>query len=393
VNVRELRDKTSAMQSELRQLDSGAVALYTLVGHEKYRVILVTREVMLARDYPIGAAELRRKVLTFRLTLRASYTDPKRLAQELYKILVGPVAAELEGAQATTLMWSVDDVLRYLPIAALHDGHDYLVAKYRNEIFTFASIPHLSDHPDVKKWRGLGMGVSKAYGQFDALPSVPEELHRIIRETETPGSEGVLPGETMLDEAFTEDNMKKALEDKYPLVHIASHFDFEPGKETNSFLLLGGADPQGQHLTLSDIRVDPKFDFNDTDLLTLSACNTAMGGIAGDGSEVDGFGILAQQKGAKSVVATLWAVNDESTGILMQEFYRLWTTHAGMPKAEALRQAQLAFLHGNVAAEPTSSQSGFAVDGRSGAQVMHNPLTPYSHPYYWAPFILIGNWN
>jgi CHAT domain-containing protein len=139
--------------------------------------------------------------------------------------------------------------------------------------------------------------------------------------------------------------------------------------------------------------VDPKFDFNDTELLTLSACDTAMGGTAGDGTEVDGFGILAQQKGAKSVIATLWAVNDESTGFLMQNFYRLWTSNAGMPKAESLRQAQLAFLRSNVTTKPTSNQRGFPVPGQSGAQVKRDPLAPYSHPYYWAPFILIGNWN
>jgi len=84
---------------------------------------------------------------------------------------------------------------------------------------------------------------------------------------------------------------------------------------------------------------------------------------------VDGLGILAQQKGARAVIASLWSVYDSSTGLLMQKFYEQWTTNAGMPKAEALHQAQLALLR-----------------GEAGNRA-------YTHPYYWAPFILIGNWR
>ena len=152
----------------------------------------------------------------------------------------------------------------------------------------------------------------------------------------------------MLDAAFTEDSMKQALGQGYPLIHIASHFDFEPGNETNSFLLLGGKSTEGTHLTLAELREDPDLTFTDTQLLTLSACDTAMGGSTGDGREVDGLGILAQQKGAKAVVASLWEVNDASTGLMMQEFYRLWTTNHSISKAEALRQAQLELLHGQL---------------------------------------------
>ena len=303
---------------------------------------------MQAREYPIRAADLRKKVLDFRQALDDPRSNPVPLAQELYRILIGPVADDLEGAKATTLMWSLDDVLRYLPVAALHDGKDYLVAKYRNEVFTPASISHLAERPDVQNWRGLAMGVSKAYGNFPALPSVPEELSRVVRDPNTADKDGVLPGRLMLDAAFTEDSMKQALGQGYPLIHIASHFDFEPGNETNSFLLLGGKSAEGAHLTLAELREDPDLAFTDTQLLTLSACDTAMGGSAGDGREVDGLGILAQQKGAKAVVASLWEVNDASTGLMMQEFYRLWTTNHAISKAEALRQAQVELLHGQL---------------------------------------------
>jgi CHAT domain-containing protein/Tfp pilus assembly protein PilF len=374
-----LQENASALQRVVRQLGSGTVALYTLVGEEKYHVILVTPAVQLAREYPIKAADLNKKVAVFREALLDPDSNPVPNAQELYEILVAPIAKDLDGAQATTLMWSLDGALRYLPISALHDGHGYLVEKYRNIVFTPTSVPALAAPTTVSQWHGLGMGVSKSYAGMNALPTVPAELHAIIREAGTAPSAGVMPGHTMLDETFTEDNLKKELLQKYPLVHIASHFVFGAGNDTDSYLLLGGKDPQGQKLSLAEINDDPDISFNDVELLTLSACNTALT-IPGDGHEVDGLGILAQRKGAKAVLATLWSVYDPSTSLLMQTFYRNWTTGSPVSKAEALRRAQVAFLH--AAPEQPASKSG-ALAAKSS----------YAHPYYWAPFILIGNWQ
>ncbi len=398
--VGRIQENTTGMQDVLRHLDPGTVALYTLVGEDEYRVIVVTPSVMQAREFPIRAADLRKKVLEFRQALDQPQSDPVAQAQELYRILLGPVEHDLEGAKAKTLMWSLDDVLRYLPVSALHDGKDYLVAKYRNEIFTPASLSHLTERPDVETWRGLAMGVSQAYGNFPALPSVSGELNLVVRDPHADNKDGVMPGEVMLNAAFTEDAMKKALAVGFPLVHIASHFAFQPGNETDSFLLLGGKSTEGVHLTLAEIRKDPDLTFTDTQLLTLSACDTAMGGATGDGREVDGLGILAQQKGARAVVASLWEVSDASTGLLMQEFYRLWISNAHMPKAEALREAQLALLHGQIkpSLAAVESDAKTAIDtkpeaGRGAQPEGATPSTSYAHPYYWAPFVLIGNWR
>src|SRR5262249_33832025 len=159
-----------------------------------------------------------------------------------------------EQAKAQTLMWSLDGVLRYLPIGALHDGEKYMVERYRNVVITLASLSRLKDKPGVK-WRGLGLGVSKAMPGFTPLPGVPEELHGIIRSEDNGGStaRGVLAGKVILDEAFTEEAMKFELRLRYPMVHIASHFKFQPGNETDSFLLLG----DGSHLTLAQIKIWP----------------------------------------------------------------------------------------------------------------------------------------
>ena len=372
--------EAQGLMTDLRDLGPGTVILYTLVSHQQYRVMLITPDVSIARSYPISARELSRKVFEFRSRLqtapdRASSPAPRPLAQELYEILVAPVAHDLDQLQARTLMWSLDGVLRYLPLAALHDGEQYLLERYRLAVFTPASKARLKDTPRLH-WKGLGLGVSKAHKGFAALPAVVNELQEIIREEGRRDPDGVLPGAIQLDEAFTAQTMLEALRKRYPVVHIASHFQFRPGNETTSFLLLG----DGSHLPLSQLKAMPNI-FDGVDLVTLSACNTAIGGPGADGSEVEAFGVLAQRQGAKAVVATLWAVADVSTQALMQTFYRLRETEPGLPKVEALRQAQLSLLHSQ---SPTTA--GIRTE-------WHSRPSPYAHPYYWAPFLLIGNWK
>ena len=377
-SIDQTKEGASELQTALQDLPSGTVVLYTLVGEDAYHVILVTRSVMLPREYKISAKQLRQKVLDFLEVLRDPDANPVPAARELYQIMIGPVAKDLAGMRARTLMWSLDDVLRYVPVAALNDGHSYLVENYRNEIFTPASVPNLPKKPEIKVWRGVGMGSSSGYEDFQPLPSVPVELHRVIRDSSAGNSEGVVPGQIMLDSEFTKAGLERALAMKYPLVHIASHFSFRPGDEMDSFLLLGGAgnDTQPRRLTLAEIRDDPRITFRSVELLTLSACDTASGGTTADGKEVEGFGRMAQQKGAQAVVATLWEVDDESTGLLMQRFYKIWMSRPGISKAEALRLAQVSLLRGNVTSQDTPA-----------------PTSPYEHPYFWAPFILIGNWQ
>jgi CHAT domain-containing protein len=110
----------------------------------------------------------------------------------------------------------------------------------------------------------------------------------------------------------------------------------------------------------------------------LSGCQTAVGSKDSDGREMDNLGIVVQRKHAKAVVATLWPVDDASVGKLMAIFYQIWMRTPGITKAEALRQAQLSLLHGDGSAK--SSGPGAA-------------SAPYASPYFWAPFILIGNWK
>lgn len=153
---------------------------------------------------------------------------------------------------------------------------------------------------------------------------------------------------------------------RYSVIHVATHFKLAPGNEEESSVVLGDGE-----LTLREIRTDQGIKLSGFDLVTLSACETAIGG-GHKGVEVEGLGVTLQNKGAKSVLATLWKVQDEGTARFMEEFYRVRGEERKTTKAEALRQAQLALITGRVKAD--------------------NPKIDLTHPYYWAPFVLMGNW-
>ena len=346
---------TRESQNLLKMLGNDSVLLQYYVTDDKVGMLLTTPGVQLARSSTVKAAELNRQIAAFRRLLRDPKSDPQRAAQALYQLLVAPVAKDLDDAGAKTVMLSLDGTLRYLPFGALHDGKQYLAQRWNLPIYTSVTKAKLRD-PVTPQWQAAGLGVTRALGEFAALPAVKGEMASIVQA----GKTGVLPGEVYLDEAFNAVRLKDVAQRKFQLLHVASHFRFSPGTEVNSFLLLG----DGQHLTLGDIRTQ-NYRFDNVDLLTLSACDTGLGGGRDEqGREIEGFGVIAQQQGAKAVLATLWPVADQSTATLMAEMYRR-RQEQKLTKIEALRQAQLTLM-----AQPK-----------------------YAHPFYWAPFILMGNWK
>ena len=255
-------------------------------------------------------------------------------------------------------------------MAALYDGNHYLTEQYANVVITLGSLINRKDKPS-SEWTALGLGVTKAHQNWPGLPYVKEELSGIIRDEEAGGESGILKGRIMLDEAFTEANLRDTLVRRsYRVVHIASHFKFNAdGNSNDSFLLLGNKELT--KLTMAQIAAIPNF-FAGVELLTLSACETALGDQASrnqddQGVEVESLGVLAQRKGASAVIASLWEVVDVSTSKLMEKFYQCHAAATAVSKAEALRQAQL--------------------------DLLQNSNAKYSHPFYWAPFVVIGNWQ
>lgn len=388
----EIKGDVRALQSAIGE-SPRTVALYTMITADHYRVIVITASVVpVAREYAISAADLNRKVAAFDELLHNPASDPRPAAQELYNILIGPVKADLDQANADTLVWSLDGALRYLPLAALYDGKNYLVEKYSNVTITPASFGLLAQKPDVSKLSVVAMGISRQYEEhLPALPAVVGELDDVVKDPQMQAAHGVLPGTILLNGQFTQKAMEDALNGRYKVVHIASHFVFQPGDDSKSYLLLASNDNAslGYHLTVEDFSNDPSLKLESTDLLTLSACQTGMSGDASNGREVDGLGMTAQYKGARAVISSLWSVNDASTGQLMSDFYKRWAGGGGnLSKVQALRQAQLDLLHGSVSGTGSASGRGFNLVEKAG------PVSAgFTHPYYWAPFVLMGNWQ
>lgn len=330
-----------------------AVALQYIVGEERLHIILTTAGGQTTREVPIARTTLNTRIAAFRWALQNPPGDPLKTSRELYDLLIEPVRSLLEAGGVRTLLLQLDGTLRYLPFAALARGDRYLIQDYSIAIDTVAARDRIAVPPQ-RHWQAAAFGVTRGFPaqNFAALPAVRGELEGIVNTA-------LLPGKVYLDELFTRARLAESVD--APVLHVASHFRFIPGSDA-SFLLMG----DGSTLTLRDLR-QQSMRFDHLDLLTLSACETAMGGGHDErGTEVEGLGVLAQKQGARSVLATLWSVTDDSTALLMRQFYAL-RERLDLSKAEALRQAQLSLLNGQ--------------RGQS-----------FAHPYYWGAFILMGNW-
>lgn len=362
---RDEKEETSAktlqeLQALIRNLENsshGGVALVQyFMTEEQVTILLTTPDTQITRSSKIGIRDLNHMISDFRRQLRDPRSQSLQTSQALYKLLVAPIAKDLEQTGSQTVMLSLNGALRYLPFSALHDGNQYLVQRWRLPLYTSVVRDRLRDEMRPQ-WHVAGLGLTRAIDDFPALPAVRDEIQSIVKTNAR--ASGVLPGEVYLDEAFSGNRLKEAGRHGFEVLHIASHFRFSPGTEVNSYLMLG----DGQHLTLGDIRKQG-YRFDQVDMLTLSACDTALGGGRDEkGREIEGFGVIAQQQGAKSVLATLWPVSDVSTAVLMSDLYRRRQA-LNLSKSEALRQSQVALLEGK-----------------------------YPHPFYWAPFILMGNWK
>jgi CHAT domain-containing protein/tetratricopeptide (TPR) repeat protein len=391
----------SSLKRTLERLKAHRAAIVsTIVGEDALSIIVTTSRTQRAHTVKIAAKDINELVAKFRMALTSPNYDPRPSGQKFYDLIVKPIEGDLAGIKADTIVWSLDGTLRYIPPAAIWDKKNgYLAERFSNVIINLASRDTLSlPVASGQKLSVLGVGVSKAVESFSALAAVPDELDCIVSDkaagtlSATPQcAKGVLEGRKLLDETFTLANFEGEL-GRYPIIHIASHFKLTPGDDKNSFLLLGGGGDR--KYTVEKLRGEP---LTDVELIVLSACNTATpGGAKANGVEIEGFGSIAQKEGAKSVMATLWSVADSSTKDFMVEFYRLYGNE-GKSKAAAMRDSQLKLMYGKYApkegAKRQRADEFTAMTDDSLPKFVPDPNAPYAHPYYWSPFILIGNWR
>ena len=373
-------ESLNALQNNLQNLQQNAVLLYPLILENRLELVLVTPySPPIRRTVPVERAELNRVITTFRQALESAGSDAVTPANQLYTWLIQPIENDLEAANAETLIYAPDAQLRYVPLAALHDGNGWLTERFGINHITAASLTDFNLQPpsDLRVIAGAfsqgnySIQLGDRSLNFSGLPFARVEVENLERD--------IPETTTLFDTNFSPDAMVPQM-DSHTIVHLATHAAFLTGEPENSFILFGN----GDRVTLNEIRT---WTFRNVDLFVLSACETGLGGQLGDGTEILGFGYLMQQAGAASTIASLWSVDDGGTQALMNAFYR--ALQENTTKAEALRQAQLALISGDSRA--VGDSRGDAIELVFAQSLPSQVEQRLTHPYYWAPFILIGN--
>ncbi|MGA1410376.1 MAG: CHAT domain-containing protein [Prochlorotrichaceae cyanobacterium] len=269
------------------------------------------------------------------------------LAQGFYDSIIRPLEPSLAANGIQNLVFVLDGPLRNLPMAVLHDGSQFLVEKYA--IALTPGLQLFQPQPlQEKTLRTLVGGLTEARQNFEALPNVQLEVDAIQQQT---------PSEVLLNDTFLEKSLAEEIKaNAFPIVHLATHGEFGSTAE-DTFILTW--DDRVDVNELSELLQQGNVGDKAIELLIFSACRTAVG----DDRAALGLAGIAVRSGARSTLASLWYISDEATSVLMSKLYES-LSQQNMTKAEAVRQAQL--------------------------ELLRNPQ--YENPYYWAPFVLVGNW-
>ncbi|MBR8827275.1 MAG: CHAT domain-containing protein [Gomphosphaeria aponina SAG 52.96 = DSM 107014] len=294
--------------------------------------------------------------------LRANLQKLLPIFAQLYDWFVQPLATELT-PEIETLVFVLNGPLQRVPMAALYHG------KYLIEDYNIAIVPSLKllDTRAIEKQqiRILAAGVSEAIKiegrqTFPPLVNVPQELEGIM--TTFPNSQ------QLLNETFTQKTLGSEIQtNNFPVIHLATHGLFSSQPE-NNFIITG----DGKTISIEALsNLLSTVEGETPELLVLSACETATG----DERAVLGLAGVAVRSGSRSTLASLWSVGDASTATLMGEFYGE-LRKPEVKKVQALRSAQLSLMESLKVGEKLPELQD---------------LPP--HPYYWAPYILVGNWQ
>jgi CHAT domain-containing protein/Tfp pilus assembly protein PilF len=365
------------LQRTLQQLPQSTVILYPLVLEDRIELVLVTAySPPIRRSISVKREQLNQEIVKFRRALQNPELDPKESANQFYKWLIKPIENQLIQAETKTILYAPDGQLRYIPLAALFDGKQWLVQRFQINNITAATLSNFNAIPKpnpriLAAAFTTGNYTVKAGNRqlvFSGLPFAAQEVKKLAE---------IVPNTSqILDNDFSPATIIPRL-NEYNIVHLATHAAFLTGSPEDSFILFGN----GEFVTLRDVET---WSLSNVDLVVLSACETGVGGKLGNGQEILGFGYQMQLAGALASISSLWAVSDGGTQALMDAFY-LALKPGNITKAEALRRSQIALITGNYQAS-TKQQ-----------QLIIKPATPsntiqqLTHPYYWAAFILIGN--
>ena len=340
-----LRSKTAGIE----QISPTAAIIYLIPLPSRTVLLLGLSDGLQRFQIDVGEKELTTVIRAFRRNLetRTSY-EYLTQGRKLYDWLVRPMEGVLTQHGIDTLVFVPDGASRTIPLAALHDGKHFLISRYAVAVTPGAT---LTDPRTVerKSARLLLGGLSDSVQGYQPLAFVPQELDAIRK---------VQGGTVLMNKQFLTDRVANKFQgEQFSIVHLASHGRFDRDAH-KTFVLT-----HDSKMTLDDLEriIRPgQFRGRPVELVTLSACQTA----AGDDRAALGMAGVAVKSGARSAVASLWFVNDQSSSELVAAFYQHLWQDPGISKAQAMQKAQLSLLD----------------------------TWTYRHPCYWAPYLVIGNW-
>jgi CHAT domain-containing protein len=399
-------------RSELDSLDSNAATIYPIILADRLEILVGIGKTIHQFSVPVTEKQLHTSAITLADKLRNMEGDYKQHAEKLYLWLIAPIEKQLEVANIKTLVIIPDGVLRLVPFSSLYDGKQYLLEKYAISVSPGISLM-AGGKSNASNFNTLLAGLSKPGDVVEKLPfqivtailepgqrganqralpgtrslggislraeaidkrrqaemrsaeqllRTPGAVQKLQEELSLPGVENEInklklsvKNTTILNGDFTVASFHQlATSQNFDMIHIASHGVFSSDAES-SFLMA-----HDNVLKIDDIQSLLKGDnpAKSIELLTLSACETAEG----DDRAPLGFTGMALKANARSAVGSLWPISDVAASQLMVSFYKNLGKNNG--KAEALRQAQLELL--------ANKELG--------------------HPFFWSPFILVGDW-
>lgn len=367
-NLNEQSESIAALTNRISQVakeDTTATLIYPIISEQQVAVILKQpNQPLRYHTYTIPKTEVETTISKLQQYLRdpSRTNDIKKLSNRVYEWFIKPFEKELEidanidKSSIKTLVFVLDGSLRNIPMAVLYDGtrDRYLLERYA--VAVSSGLQLLDPDPLPRQINALVAGLSEerqfAGQTFSPLENVPDELQAIA---------SVVPSQQLLNDTFTQANLQNQLKSgSLSVVHLATHGKFSSNPE-ETFIILWDKRLNSQDLE-NLLQINGSNRTKPIELLVLSACETA----AGDKRAALGLAGVALQAGARSTLATLWQVNDESTAELMSRFYRQLKADTNITKAEALRRVQL--------------------------ELWANKSKDWEVPFFWAPYVLVGNW-
>lgn len=345
-------EQTSALSAN--QTNALAAVIYPIILPNSLEVVLKlpNQTDLIHYSTVVSQADVEKTLIDLRnqITQPETQASVRTLSQQVYDWLIRPAETELSNNGISTLVFVLDGFLKNIPMAALYDGEHYLVETYGIALTPGLELlnPQAIERQQI---RLLFAGLSGPIEDFSPLTAVEQEKDGILA--------AIPSAVVLLNQDFTAEALQTQIEQTpFQIVHLATHGEFSSDRNKTFIRSLDrriNVDELNRILqTREQAQPEP------IELLTLSACQTAEG----DERAALGLAGVAVRAGARSTLASLWSIDDQSSAFLMVEFYRQLVDNPSLSKSQALRRAQLALVnHPN-----------------------------YNHPSYWAPYVLLGNW-